>query len=179
MADENPFTVSHGIGIVASSGDPYVYADLDNHVAKCEPDAFARDFMDQFDTYVELSPSGKGLRLIFEGSMPVSCARNSDLGLEIYQYGQYLTLTGAVLGQRRPIANCQSALTDLLEMHFADKVCVQGFLPCASGDHKPNPQRISERKETQAWEQPDRNQEEDRVRKALNKDALVVRLSGW
>ncbi|MEO9476227.1 MAG: hypothetical protein ABJR05_14590 [Balneola sp.] len=62
------------------------------------------------DSYGEISPSGKGIRLIATGSIPEGIKnRRNDItgakGVEVYDSGRYLTITGqALFGDPKPIS---------------------------------------------------------------------------
>lgn len=82
-----------GIGYVFSADDPYVGIDLDScvdedgHVLE-----WARDVLDEIDTYAELSPSRRGIHMIARGSLPGGGRRKGPL--EIYDQLRYFTITG-------------------------------------------------------------------------------------
>jgi hypothetical protein len=65
----------------------------------------------EFDTYSELSPSGKGVHLIGRGKVPSGRRRSF---IEIYSSERYITFTGNVHNQK-PIKDCQDILTQLWE----------------------------------------------------------------
>jgi uncharacterized protein DUF3987 len=98
-----------GIGFVFSENDPYAGIDLDN----CEGDSAASErqlqLFRQFDSYSELSPSGKGLHIIVKGTIPSGKRRNN---IEIYSSRRFFTMTGNVYCNK-PIAERQERLTAL------------------------------------------------------------------
>lgn len=65
--------------------------------------------MDAIDSYGEVSPSGKGIRLITTGAIPEGIKnRRNDIpgakGIEVYESGRYLTMTGqALFGKPKPV----------------------------------------------------------------------------
>lgn len=63
----------------------------------------------EFDSYSEVSPSGKGLHIIVKGSVEAGRKRNK---IEIYSSGRYFTMTGNAYNNK-PIADCQDLLTQL------------------------------------------------------------------
>lgn len=75
-----------GIGIALAP--PLVGVDVD----KCRGTDRERIFIDSFNSYSELSPSGKGVRIFCTGSLPDKGFKNATC--EIYQRGRYLTVTG-------------------------------------------------------------------------------------
>src|SRR5439155_18697623 len=59
--------------------------------------AWARGIVERFsDTYMEISPSGKGLKIWARGSVPANLggARTGDGQIEIYDHARYFAVTG-------------------------------------------------------------------------------------
>ncbi|MFA7239914.1 MAG: VapE domain-containing protein [Sulfuricellaceae bacterium] len=91
-----------GIGLLMSSAHDLVGADLD----KClEPDGSISpghdDIVAEFvalDGYIEISPSGRGLRQFLRGKALYEYSENNGTGLEVYddQSTRYLTVSGQV-----------------------------------------------------------------------------------
>jgi hypothetical protein len=90
---ENPPTTYDGIGFVFCSADPYVGVDLDN----CrDPEVgtvaeWAQKIIDSFaDSYVEASPSGTGVHIIFEGTLKDGAKKKKQsTGIEAYGQDRY------------------------------------------------------------------------------------------
>lgn len=106
--------------------------DLD-HVISSEGEILpkAREIVEAMNTYTELSPSGRGLHILFMLDCPLSdfSARNKSPlegggEFEIYDTGRYFTVTGNVYGHVRPI----EARTE-----EARKVCAEIFKDKLSG----------------------------------------------
>jgi hypothetical protein len=95
-----------GVGIVLD-GDGLVGIDLDNCVIDGVPSEQAMAIMDSIGCqYVELSPSGKGLRSFgCVDNPPLKAATNefNGVNVELYSTRRYLTVTGHVL-RAGPIA---------------------------------------------------------------------------
>ncbi len=88
-----------GVGFVLA-GDGIVGVDLDKCVHSGEPEKAALSLLDRVGCqYIELSPSGTGLRGFGYGE-PITGARGQldGVNVELYAKGRYLTVTG------RPIA---------------------------------------------------------------------------
>ena len=121
-----------GIGYVPTKADGFVFLDFDNVV---NPDGtlgtwsaelrakFSGDVPEPAEivallgTYAELSPSGRGLRIICRGSLPQGrrvIGGKGELcpdGFEAYDHAHYLTLTGQRLPQApATIADCTEKL---------------------------------------------------------------------
>jgi len=84
-----------GIGFVLCSGDPFTGVDLDacRDPESGEMAAWAEEIVRYFDSYTELSPSGKGVHILVKGKAPASLKRPQ---IEMYSTERYLTVTGHV-----------------------------------------------------------------------------------
>jgi hypothetical protein len=101
-----------GIGFVFSQSDPYTFIDLDDAEGD---DALLQRHLKvyhEFETYAEVSPSGKGLHLICKGKVPAGRRRSK---IEIYPHERYATMTGNVYNGRSSIVDCQPQLSQLWE----------------------------------------------------------------
>ncbi len=104
-----------GIGFVFTDNDPYSFIDLDD----TNGDAVALDrqikIYREFNSYSEVSPSGRGLHIIVKGIVPAGRRRNF---IEIYSSQRYATFTGNTYPPNeapKPIRDCQTLLTQLWE----------------------------------------------------------------
>ena len=63
-----------------------------------KPNPETQDIINAIGSYTEISPSGRGIRIIARGKLPGKEVNNRRLGREIYDGtgGRYLTLTGQV-----------------------------------------------------------------------------------
>ena len=93
-----------GIGFILSESDPYCFIDLDdpyellsNGLLKHDNPQIVLDrqvkIFNEFASYAERSPSGKGLHIIIRGAVPSGRRRSA---IEIYSSGRYMTMTGDV-----------------------------------------------------------------------------------
>lgn len=82
-----------GIGFVFSEFDPYAFVDLDDTEGNQADLQRQIKVLKEFDSYSELSPSGKGLHIIVKGRIPQGRKRSH---IEIYSSGRYATMTGNV-----------------------------------------------------------------------------------
>jgi len=103
--DENG-KVTGGIGLGIFNG--YSAIDIDNCIDSetGKQSKLAKEIIDFCGSYTEISPSGKGLRIIFKTDSKIDKSKyyinNSKLGLEIYiseNTNKYVTITGNVLYQ--------------------------------------------------------------------------------
>lgn len=85
-----------GVGFVLDGTDGIIGVDLDkvdDHRHQPEVRAIVQA-LKASGCYIEASPSGKGLRAFLHGTLPFAGTNNRSLGVEIYQSGRYLTVTG-------------------------------------------------------------------------------------
>ena len=83
-----------GVGFVVSADDPFCGGDLDNCVAPetGEIEPWAMEIVRSFDSYTEISPSGKGLRIMIRAKLPSGGNRKDRI--ELYDERRFFTLTG-------------------------------------------------------------------------------------
>jgi len=102
-----------GIGFVLGYNDGYTFIDLDNKDGDPGRQAYFIELIKRFNSYTEISPSGKGAHIIVRGSVPRGI-RNSNTGVEVYSVDRCMTVTGnPVEGYDIPIAAAQSKLDEL------------------------------------------------------------------
>jgi hypothetical protein len=92
-----------GIGFVLTEHDPYGFIDLDEpklpNGEPLDPKEYAirmdrqHKIFQEFDSYAELSPSGKGLHIIIKGAVESGRKRSS---IEIYSNLRFMTMTGNI-----------------------------------------------------------------------------------
>ena len=81
-----------GVGFVFSTGDPFTGIDLD----KCRnPETGAitewvAEWLDTFDGYTEISPSGEGLHVYIRGK----ATSRKNAAVEVYSAERFFTVTG-------------------------------------------------------------------------------------
>lgn len=92
---DNPGALS-GLGFVVTGLHDLVAIDLDGCLdANGHPDEFAQRVMRELSSYTEISPSGRGLRIVGFGSLDFDWT-NHDRGIEVYggNTARFLTFTG-------------------------------------------------------------------------------------
>lgn len=101
-----------GIGFQLSNS-PFTVIDLDHCVDESDNlTETAERLTEAFtDTYIEYSPSGKGLHIWCIGEVPTAVKTNE---VEIYSQGRYITLTGQAFNSS-PITDCQVKLDVLYQ----------------------------------------------------------------
>jgi hypothetical protein len=115
------------IGFILGANDPFVIIDLDDPFTRNDksiitptcPDylealervARHNAIYNNFETYTELSQSGKGVHLVMRGTIPCPVKRDK---VEIYFHERYMIFTGNVL-KHLPVADCQPMLDKMFE----------------------------------------------------------------
>lgn len=89
-----------GVGFVFSATDLYCGIDLDDCLDGADQlKPWACGIIERFaDTYMEISPSGRGLKCWARGSLPANLpkVKIGDGGIELYDHARYFTVTGRV-----------------------------------------------------------------------------------
>lgn len=88
-----------GLGFVFAAEDPFVGIDLDDCLDGGGVKSWARGIIERFsDTYIEVSPSGQGLKIWANGRLPANVAgvRLGDGQIEMYDRSRYFTVTGRI-----------------------------------------------------------------------------------
>ena len=102
-----------GIGFVFTRTDPFCGVDLDDCIDEngvFEP--WAKQIIDRFSTYTEVSPSGRGVKLFLRGELPRRGNRKGRI--EIYDHARYFTVTSRRLSESpTEIAERQEELDEL------------------------------------------------------------------
>jgi len=87
-----------GLGFVFCGADPFCGIDLDDCLdAGGTPKAWARGVVERFaDTYAEVSPSGRGLKIWCRAAMERNLGKVAieGGGIEIYTHARFFTVTG-------------------------------------------------------------------------------------
>lgn len=114
------FWMSHdwtaGVGYVLSPEDPFVGVDLDG----CrDPETswiedWAARIVKRLNSYTEVSPSGKGLRIFVRGTLPPHGRKKG--AIEMYSHARFLTITGDHLSGYPEIIH--SRTSEILAVHL-------------------------------------------------------------
>jgi len=154
-----------GLGFVLTAGDPFVVIDLDG----CRDPVsgalsnFARQIVERFQSFCEVSPSGCGLHIfllavIAQEFLQVAPTgrKNSSLGIEVYHDRRFMTVTGDVLdADHCEIIDCQEQLDVLMAECFPPQSAML-WQPEADSDFLPaielTKEQIIERLQTECPE---------------------------
>lgn len=105
-----------GIGFVFTEEDPFVGIDLDHCIdldRTVKP--YAREIIDRFGSYTEISPSGLGVHILVKSNF--SQPGRKLARMEFYSNLRYFTVTGNILrNSAKEIYNRQSEVEDLFNV---------------------------------------------------------------
>ncbi|HUA85499.1 MAG TPA: primase C-terminal domain-containing protein [Bryobacteraceae bacterium] len=107
-----------GLGFAFFRDDPYCGIDLDDCLAGGKVKPWAAGIVERFsDTYMEVSPSGAGLKIWARGKIPenVPGVLVGDGAIEMYDHARYFTVTGARF--REAPLEIEDHGADLLALH--------------------------------------------------------------
>ncbi|HKH39169.1 MAG TPA: hypothetical protein VKA82_18605, partial [Rubrobacter sp.] len=83
-------------------------------------DGWAREVIEELDSYTEISPSGKGVHVLVRATLPEG--RNRKGRFEAYDRGRYFTVTGKHLaGTPQTIEVRQEALQSVVSRVFGEE----------------------------------------------------------
>jgi hypothetical protein len=116
----------NGLGFVFTDNDPYTFIDLDD--AEGDETILARQLKiyHEFDSYSEVSVSGKGLHIIVKGKIGAGRRRSK---IEIYSNNRYAVMTGNVYGGKTIINERQGLLTQLYDQMGSGPTATQTHIP--------------------------------------------------
>lgn len=88
-----------GIGFTLTDSVGITCIDLDDcrDLNTGEIDQEAWEMIRRFNTYTEISTSGTGIHIFLRGRKPGEKAQNRERGVEIYNWGRYMAMTGRAL----------------------------------------------------------------------------------
>ncbi|MDP9437460.1 MAG: hypothetical protein M3P49_01720 [Actinomycetota bacterium] len=102
-----------GIGFMLTGEDPFVFVDLDGcrnpDTGEVEP--WAAKVIEALDSYAEASPSGTGAHVYALGELPGKGIKTAHV--EVYDRGRFCTVSGDVIGTRKPVNARQKVLERL------------------------------------------------------------------
>lgn len=134
---QNAPTKFDGVGYVFSADDPYCGVDLDLCLA---PDgSFITDWAEQalewLPSYTEVSPSGRGLKIIARGRFPIppdktgksfrgvaacGAANGKQPEVAVWNDRRYFAVTGQVFNGHAAIADCQAGIERLYQTYWGE-----------------------------------------------------------
>lgn len=108
-----------GLGFVFSKEDPFAGIDLDDCLdERADVQSWARGIVERFaDTYTEVSPSGRGLKIWARGSLPANLpgVAVGEGQIELYDHARYFAVTGCAF--RGAPLQIEDHAADFLVLH--------------------------------------------------------------
>ena len=102
-----------GVGLEFNGGG-IVGVDFDHCIQGGKLDAWAVAWVERFNSYTEVSPSGTGLHILCRGKLPGEAVKRPRG--EMYDRARYFTITGNPWdGLAKPLRDAQEAVTALYE----------------------------------------------------------------
>lgn len=109
-----------GLGFVFTENDPFVGIDLDDcrDAETGDPESWAVEIIEQFDSFSEVSPSQTGYHVYVRGELPDGGNRSGNI--ECYEAARFFTVTGThVSGTPMEINERSDALAHVHAEHIA------------------------------------------------------------
>jgi hypothetical protein len=112
-----------GIGFVFTPDDPFVGMDIDDcrNAENGELSAVASDIVERFadKAYIEISPSSRGLHIIFRGEHTITQSQSGNI--EIYDTKRYFTVTGNPHSKSvKKLYDCHSTLQSIYQKYVSN-----------------------------------------------------------
>ena len=132
-----------GIGFMLAQGGGLVAWDIDNALDPTtgELEAWALEIVERLNSYTEITPSGRGLRIFALGQLPHQRHGRRKGQLEVYAAKRYVTVTGRRFpGTPATIEDRQDEINEVFERYFSgqangkeptDTMPAQGAEECA------------------------------------------------
>ena len=110
----------NGIGFVFSPDDPFAGVDLDGCIDENgHVERWAEEIISRVNTYTEISPSGRGVKLLLRGKVPGRRKRSGRI--EMYDKSRYFTVTAQHLkGTPTTVEDRGGELADLYHQVFKE-----------------------------------------------------------
>jgi primase/DNA polymerase family protein len=128
-----------GVGYVFAADDSMAGIDLDNCIdaATGAIMPWAQAIIEAFDSYTERSPSGRGVHILIQGTMPGGKGRKCG-PYEAYSQGRYFTVTGDWLSETpATIEPRQSELERFLATRLPERQPASSAQSEKQGHHQP------------------------------------------
>ena len=124
----------NGIGFVFTKDDSYCGVDMDSCVNPKTNiiESWAKDWIDKFASYTELSPSGTGVHIIVKGKLLSEKGKKKE-DYEIYDRKRFFTVTGNIISpEYSHIEECQEVAEEFYNF-IADKQAIKTEIPLPEG----------------------------------------------
>ena len=107
---------TNGISVVLHPGSELVGLDLDHCISDGTFTQDAAEIINRVNSYSEISPSGKGVRIFLYGKLPEKGRRRGSI--ECYDEGRHLTVTGNHIPDTPKVINRDQVVIDWFHQKF-------------------------------------------------------------
>ena len=124
----------NGIGFVFTGEDPYCGIDMDSCVNPKTNiiESWAKDWIDKFASYTELSPSGTGVHIIVKGKLLSEKGKKKG-DYEIYDRKRFFTVTGNIISPEYSHIEERQEVAEEFYNFIADKQAIKTEIPLPEG----------------------------------------------
>jgi len=123
-----------GIGFVFTKDDSYCGIDMDSCVNPKTNiiESWAKDWIDKFASYTELSPSGTGVHIIVKGKLLSEKGKKKE-DYEIYDRKRFFTFTGNIISPEYSHIEERQEVAEEFYNFIADKQAIKTEIPLPEG----------------------------------------------
>jgi primase-polymerase (primpol)-like protein len=104
-------------GLSFMVGEGILGVDLDDCIVDGVIAPYAAKIIDKLNSYTEISPSGNGVRILGKADIPIHKACKKP-EVEMYSYNKFLTMTGNVYQEFKPIRDITAEILELIAQYF-------------------------------------------------------------
>ncbi len=124
----------NGIGFVFTGEDPYCGVDMDSCVNPKTNiiESWAKDWIDKFASYTELSPSGTGVHIIVKGKLLSEKGKKKE-DYEIYDRKRFFTFTGNIISPEYSHIEERQEVAEEFYNFITDKQAIKTEIPLPEG----------------------------------------------
>ncbi len=124
----------NGIGFVFTGEDPYCGIDMDSCVNPKTNiiESWAKDWIDKFASYTELSPSGTGVHIIVKGKLLSEKGKKKE-DYEIYDRKRFFTFTGNIISPEYSHIEERQEVAEEFYNFITDKQAIKTEIPLPEG----------------------------------------------
>ncbi len=105
-------------GLSFMPGEGILGVDLDDCISDGIVAPYAAEIIDKLNSYTEISPSGTGIRIIGKCTIVENHKKDKPVSVEIYYKNHFLTMTGNVYQEFRPIRDITAEALEIVEQYF-------------------------------------------------------------
>ena len=104
-------------GLSFMVGEGILGVDLDDCIVDGVIAPYASEIINKLNSYTEISPSGTGIRILGKADIPIHKACKKP-EVEMYSYNKFLTMTGNIYQEFKPIRDITTEILELIAQYF-------------------------------------------------------------